>query len=124
VPALDEPAGFTLARLAVLLVEANAAARLFNIPSASAWALVAAVTMWALASSAYWLTAVAGAGMSWLLGTGFLAHRTGDLSFGVDDRGHLAVFALAAVAAVLVSARGRQVARSESLERRRGGRDG
>jgi len=116
-PGLDEPAGFTLTRLVVLLVVVIAAARFLHASPASGWALVAAVTVWALASSAFWLTPLAGAGMSWLLGTGFLAHRTGELSFTADDRGHLVVVAVAALAALLVCARARSTSRSESVER-------
>jgi hypothetical protein len=73
----------------------------------AATALIAGVTVWALGSCAHWLTAVAGAAITWLLGTGFLAHRWGELSWGSDDRGHLVVVALAAAVAILVSLRRR-----------------
>jgi hypothetical protein len=119
-PQVGEPAGLTLSRLAVLLVLVVALARLCHIRSDAAWALLAAVTVRSLASCAFWFTPVAGAALTWVLGTGFLAPRAGELGFGIDDREHLAVLALAALVALVVSARARRVATARAVPHRAG----
>jgi hypothetical protein len=108
-PSLGEEAGFTLARLVVVVVGTIMADRVLGLAQDAAWAVLAAVTVWALTPGVRVVTAVAGAGLVWLLGTGFLTNRLGELSFGPIDRGHLAVLALAAVIALLVSRRARTV---------------
>jgi hypothetical protein len=123
IPHRDEPAGFTLIRLALLLILMIFAARFLNAPTAAAWAVVAVVTVWGLASSAFWATPFAGSGMSWLLATGFLTHRTGDLSFTASDRNHLSVLMLAALVALLIHAVTPSEAGSPSPEYWHGGRD-
>jgi hypothetical protein len=112
-PDLDEPAGFTLARLALLLVVMITTVRVLHLSSEQAWAMVSAGTVWALGLSASWATPLAGAGLAWLLGTGFMEHRTGDLSFATIDREHLGLLGVVAVLALLIRARAR--ARSAQL---------
>jgi hypothetical protein len=110
-PDVDEPVGVTLNRLAVLLVLTIAAARTWHVAPDPAWAVVGVVTVWSLAASRSWVTPWVGAALAWFLGTGFLAHATGELSFGSDDRLHAALLGVAALVASLVSARARYVVR-------------
>jgi hypothetical protein len=102
---VGEAAGFTLARVAVLVSAAIGADRVFRLSQDRAWAILAVVLLLALTPAARAWPAVAGAGVTWLLGTGFLSNRLGELSFGRSDRGHLAVLVVAAVVAVAISRR-------------------
>jgi hypothetical protein len=119
-----EPAGFTLARQAVLLVVVIAAARSLSLSADVSWALLAALTVAGLASSTSWLTPLAGAALGWLLGTGFLVHPTGELSFAVDDRGHLAVLAFAGLVALGISRLALHSRRTQHGVTRQGVRNG
>jgi hypothetical protein len=110
-PTLGEEAGFTLARLAVVVAFVIAADRLLHLSDQPAWAVLAAATVWALIPGGRLPTAVVGAGLAWLMGDGFLSHRFGEVAFGLLDQEHLAVLALAALVAVMVSRRAATVAR-------------
>jgi hypothetical protein len=102
-PVVSEPAGFTLARLTVVLVVAIIAARLGGMSVAVGWTLLTVVTIWAVALAASSWTVIFAAVETWLLGTGFLVDRFGVLSFGPDDRLRLAVTVVAGCLAVLVT---------------------
>jgi hypothetical protein len=110
-PVQGEPAGFTLARLTVVLVVAIVAARLGGMSVAVGWTLLTAVTMWSIALATSSWTAIFAAVETWLLGTGFLVDRFGVLSFGPDDRLRLAVTVVASCLAVLVARIARIAAR-------------
>jgi hypothetical protein len=111
-PLLGEAAGFTLARLLAADTVAIGLLRLSGMPAVAAWAVLAVVTIWSLVPGAHLASAAAGALVTWLLGTGFVSNRLGDLSFTVQDREHLLVLALAAVVALTVNRRARTVARA------------
>ncbi|HEX2806403.1 MAG TPA: hypothetical protein VHN80_09575, partial [Kineosporiaceae bacterium] len=80
------------------------AARCTHLSNGAAWAVLVAVTMWAVLSAGA-VTACAAGVMTWLLGTGFVVHRLGDLSFTAGDRLRLGVTVVLAVAAALIGRR-------------------
>jgi hypothetical protein len=106
-PSTGEGAGFTLARVAVLDAVVAGLADMCRLPSSQAWVLLAAVTMWAMIPGANVLCAVIGAGLTWLIGTGFVVHRHGDLSFTTSDEAHLALLVFMAGLVLLINRRGR-----------------
>jgi hypothetical protein len=102
-PTVGEDAGFTLTRVAVLDVLAAGIVNTLRLAPSQAWALLAVVTMWAMIPAARMLCVAAGAGLTWLIGTGFVTHRHGDLSFTPADQAHLIVLAVAAIVVLLVN---------------------
>jgi hypothetical protein len=110
-PRVEEAAGFTLARLAVLVSAGIGADRVLGLTQDRAWAVLAVVTVAALTPAARIWSALTGAGVTWLLGTGFVSNRFGELSFGSSDRAHLVVMVVAALVAAGVSRRAATVTR-------------
>jgi len=117
-PTAGEEFGFTVARVFVVAVVAVGVDRALALPQAQAWALLGAVTVWALVPVARPATAAVAAVVAWLIGTGFLSNRLGELTFGPHDRESLALMLLAAGVALLVSRRAAAVARARSGARR------
>jgi len=105
VPTVGEPAGFTLARTAVLAGLAIGVARLVTAPQDDAWAVLCVIVVGTLCRCGNPATAIAGAATAWLLGDGFLTHRLGDLGFGAADRGTAAAALVAALVALAVGRR-------------------
>lgn len=120
-PRPGEAAGFTLARLAVLVALGIGADRLLTLSQDRAWAVLGVTTVVAMAPVARFLSALAGAGVTWLLGTGFESNRLGELTFGITDREHLVVALAAAAVALLVSRRAAAVRRTDAAATRRAG---
>ena len=112
-PRPGEELGFTLARTAVLACAGAAFDRVLRLPPDRAWAVLGLLTVLALTPAARPVSAAAGAGVTWLIGTGFVVHRFGELSFDGGDQARLAVLALAGVVALLVSRRAATVTRGE-----------
>jgi hypothetical protein len=110
-PRVGEAAGFTLARLAVLVVAAVGVDRVLGLSLDRAWAVLGVVMAAALTPAARIPSALAGAGVTWLLGTGFVSNRLGELSFDNSDIGRLLVVTIAAVAALAISRRAATVTR-------------
>lgn len=101
-----------MARASAVAVLVIAADHLLGLSQVKAWTVLAVATVWVLVPVARVVTAAATVGVIWLLGTGFLSNRFGELSFGLRDRDHLAVLALASVVALLVSRRAAAVSRT------------
>ena len=93
--------GFTLWRDAWAVTVAIIAVRCAHLSNSTAWAVLAVVTMWAVLSASS-VTAFAAGVMTWLLGTGFVVHRLGDLSFAAGDRVRLGVTVVLALGAALI----------------------
>jgi hypothetical protein len=123
-PTPGEEAGFTLARIAGADVVAVLALRLTHAPAVPAWAVLAVLTLWALTPVAHAVSALAGAGVTWLLGTGFVEHPRGDLSFAAADRWHLAAMAAVAALALLLGHRARAARTARRAADRAAGRLG
>ena len=113
-PRPGEEAGFTVARAAVVAVVVIGVDRLLGLSQGRAWALLAVGAVGALVPAARPGTALVAAGVTWLLGDGFLTNRLGVVSFGPRDRGDLGVLVLAAVVALLVSRRATAVNRTRN----------
>jgi hypothetical protein len=94
--------GFTLWRDAWAVTVAIIAVRCAHLSNGTAWAVLAVVTMWAVLSASL-VTAFAAGVMTWLLGTGFVVHRLGDLSFTAGDRVRLGATVVLALGAALVA---------------------
>ncbi|HEY6795604.1 MAG TPA: hypothetical protein VI248_13075 [Kineosporiaceae bacterium] len=102
-PRVGEHAGFTVARLALMVAAGVGLDRLLSLSQDRAWAVLAVITVLALVPAARISPALAGAGTTWLLGTGFVTNRFGELTLTDSDLGHLALMTLTAIVAVLVS---------------------
>lgn len=103
-PDPGEHFGFTLWRAAWVVTGSIFAVRCAHLSNGTAWAVLVAVTVWAVLSAGT-ATAFAAGVITWLLGTGFVVHRLGDLTFTASDRLRLCVTVLLALGAALIGRR-------------------
>jgi hypothetical protein len=89
-PHPQEHVGFTLWRVGWAAPLGILVVRTTHLPIDRAWAVLVVVTVWATTAASP-APACLGAGVTWLLGTGFVVHRLGDLTFSPGDRMRLAV---------------------------------
>ena len=113
-PDPGEHPGFTLWRAAWAVTGSIIAVRCAHLSDSTAWAVLAVVTMWA-ALSAGAVTAFAAGVMTWLLGTGFVVHRLGDLSFTAGDRVRLGVTVVLALGSAPIGRRATARARRRTM---------